>query len=328
MATIEKKPLVAPLLGRTSGRFAISTEKLTKTYGSARGITNLDLQVKEGEIFGFLGPNGAGKTTTIRLLMNLIKPNSGKANIYGLDCRTDSVEIRKFTGYLPGEFALYPNLTGAQTLKYFAGLRNGVRWAVIADLAERLDLDLSKKFREYSHGNKQKVGIIQAIMHQPRLLIVDEPTNGLDPLNQQEFYKLIREIREKGSTIFMSSHIMSEVEDTCDRIGLIREGKLVRMGNMNELVDFKYHYLEVIFQEPVSPEIFKSLPGVDRVELTSQEDGQLLRCVVRQENLGQVVKTIAQYPLIDFVSREPSLETIFLDYYGPTANHMEDEKRG
>ena len=184
-----------------------------------------------------------------------------------------------------------------------------------------MDLDLSKKFREYSHGNKQKVGIIQAVMHRPRLLIVDEPTNGLDPLNQQEFYKLIREIREQGSTIFMSSHNMSEVEDTCDRVGLIREGKLIRVGNMNELVDFKYHYLEVTFLEPVPPEVFKSLPGVDRVELTSQDSGQVMRCVVSQENLGQVVKTIAQYPLVDFVSREPSLETIFLDYYGANSGH-------
>jgi ABC-2 type transport system ATP-binding protein len=321
MDTIKAQPGPVLLQAKETGRYAISTEKLTKSYGSARGITKLDLQVREGEIFGFLGPNGAGKTTTIRLLMNLIKPTSGRASLYGLDCQADSVEIKKFTGYLPGEFTLYPNLSGAQTLKYFASLRGGVKWSYIAELAGRLELDLSRKFREYSHGNKQKIGIIQAMMHRPRLLIVDEPTNGLDPLNQQEFYKLIRELREHGSTIFMSSHIMSEVEDTCDRVGLIREGKLVRVGNMSELVDFKIHYLEVTFQEHVSPDIFKHLPGVDRVEVVNSDGTEVMRCVVRQENLGQVVKTVAQYPVLDFVSREPSLETIFLDYFGANSNH-------
>lgn len=328
MNTIEKAGTATTLLEKETGHYAISTRKLTKNYGSARGIAELDLQVREGEIFGFLGPNGAGKTTTIRLLMNLIKPTGGRASLYGLDCQADSVEIKKFTGYLPGEFSLYPNLTGAQTLKYFASLRGGVKWPYISELAERLDLDLSRKFREYSHGNKQKVGIIQALMHQPRLLIVDEPTNGLDPLNQQEFYRLVRELRDRGSTVFMSSHIMSEVEGTCDRVGLIREGKLIRVGTMSELVDLKYHHLEISFEEPVPPEIFKALPGVERVE-TGQHDGiEFIRCVVRQEDLGQIVKTIARYPVVDFVSQEPSLETIFLEYYSPNSSQAATQDRG
>jgi ABC-2 type transport system ATP-binding protein len=294
----------------TSNNKAIVTDKLTKNYGRNRGIIELDLEVNQGEIFGFLGPNGAGKTTTIRLLMDLIKPSSGHAFIYNLDCQQNSIEIKKFIGYLPGEFSLYPHLTGAQTLKYFASLRGQVEWKHITELAERLQLDLSKKFREYSHGNKQKVGIIQAVMHKPRLLIVDEPTNGLDPLNQQEFYKLIRELREQGSTVFMSSHIMSEVETTCDRVG-----QLVRIGNMDELVDLKRHHLEVIFEEPAPVEFLRALPGLDQLELGEKDGHQMVQCIVRQDTLGEVVKLLARYPIADFISREPSLETIFLDYY-------------
>ena len=298
-----------------SAKMAIQVEKLTKSYGQNRGIIDLDLQVRQGEIFGFLGPNGAGKTTTIRLLMDLIKPTSGRASIYGLDCQQDSVEIKKLTGYLPGEFSLYPNLTGAQTLKYFANLRGGVDWEQVKNLAVRLQLDLTKKFKEYSHGNKQKVGIIQAVMHRPRLLIVDEPTNGLDPLNQQEFYKLLHELREQGSTIFMSSHIMSEIESTCDRVGLIREGRLVRVGTMDELVDLKRHHLEVVFEKAVPVEFLQALPGLDHLEITQLDGQQLVRCVVKQEALGEAVSKLTRYPIVDFVSREPSLETIFLDYY-------------
>ncbi|HEX2913053.1 MAG TPA: ABC transporter ATP-binding protein [Chloroflexia bacterium] len=324
MTTLEQKkpaPLTANL--ENSAKSAIKTEKLTKSYGRNRGIIELDLEVYQGEIFGYLGPNGAGKTTTIRLLMDLIKPTGGSASIYGLDCQQNSVEIKRFTGYLPGEFSLYPNLTGAQTLKYFANLRGGVEWKRIKELAERLQLDLSKKFKEYSHGNKQKVGIIQAVMHQPRLLIVDEPTNGLDPLNQQEFYKLLHELREQGSTIFMSSHIMSEIETTCDRVGLIREGRMVRVGSMDELVDLKRHHLEVVFENAVPVEFLQTLPGLDHLEITQKDGQQLVRCVVKQETLGEVVGLLTRYPIVDFVSREPSLETIFLDYYSLSAANNE-----
>lgn len=309
-------------------QFAIQTDKLTKSYGRNRGIIELDLQVRPGEVFGFLGPNGAGKTTTIRLLMNLIKPSQGRATIYGLNSQRDSVEIKRFTGYLPGEFSLYPNLTGAQTLKYFANLRTDVKWPYIVELAQRLELDLNKKFREYSHGNKQKVGIIQALMHKPRLLIVDEPTNGLDPLNQQEFYKLVRELRDQGSTIFMSSHIMSEVEGVCDRVGLVREGKLIRLGNVEELVDFKYHRLEIEFEGLVPAEVFETLPGVEHLEISQKEENTVLRCLVTQENLGQVIKILGRYPISDLISREPSLETIFLDYYNPAKLDLEGNGNG
>jgi ABC-2 type transport system ATP-binding protein len=294
---------------------AIQAQNLTKRYGQARGVTDLNLDVREGEVFGFLGPNGAGKTTTIRLFLNLIKPTSGQVSLLGLDSQRDSVEIRKHTGYLPGEFSLYPNLTGAKTLEYFGNLRGGADWSRIKSLAERLELDLTRKFRQYSRGNKQKVGIIQALMHRPRLLVLDEPTSGLDPLNQQEFYKMVQEIRQDGATVFFSSHIMSEVEKICDRVGIIREGQLIKVGNIVDLTDLKNHHLELIFAEPVPVEVFEKLPGVNQVQVSSEDSHQVLRCTVRSEALDQVVKTAARYSLIDFISREPTLEETFLDYY-------------
>ena len=294
---------------------AIQAQNLTKRYGQARGVTDLNLEVREGEVFGFLGPNGAGKTTTIRMFLNLLKPTSGRVTLLGLDSQQDSVEIRKHIGYLPGEFSLYPNLTGAKTLEYFANLRGGVDWTRIKNMAERLELDLTKKFRQYSRGNKQKVGIIQALMHHPRLLVLDEPTGGLDPLNQQEFYKMVEEARQEGTTVFFSSHIMSEVEKICDRVGIIREGQLIKVGNIVDLTDLKNHHIELIFSGKVPAEVFAKLPGVDHVEASSEEGREILRCTVRSEALDHVVKTAAHYPLVDFISREPSLEETFLDYY-------------
>ena len=297
--------------------FAIYLEKLTKTYGRSRGITELDLAVRQGEVFGFLGPNGAGKTTTIRLLLNLIKPTSGRALISGLDSQRDSIKIKSQIGYLPGEFALYPHLTGAQTLQYFAKLRGGVDWKYITGLAERLDLDLSKKFRQYSRGNKQKVGILQALMHRPLLLILDEPTSGLDPLNQQEFYRMIKEVREEGRTVFFSSHIMSEVEKVCDRVAIIREGGLVKVGKIAELTRLKSYQLEMTFAGTVSLEEFKQVPGVSQLEIEMVETGTypVMRCLVQAEALDKMVKLAANYSLVNFVSREPSLEETFLQYY-------------
>lgn len=294
---------------------AIQALNLTKRYGQVRGVTDLNLEVREGEVFGFLGPNGAGKTTTIRMLLNLIKPTAGQVSLLGLDSQRDSVEIRQHTGYLPGEFQLYPNLTGARTLEYFGNLRGGVDWARIKSLAERLELDLSKKFRQYSRGNKQKVGIIQALMHRPRLLVLDEPTGGLDPLNQQEFYKMVREARQDGSTVFFSSHILSEVEKTCDRVGIIREGRLVEIGNIAELTSLKSHQLDLSFAGDFPLDELRRLPGVSDVTVTEQGGQQMIHCTVLAENLDSVVKLAARYSLVNFVSREPSLEESFLRFY-------------
>ena len=213
----------------------LAVQSLTKRYGSRRGVTDVSFVVREGEVFGFLGPNGAGKTTTIRTVMGFLRPDAGRALVAGHDCWRDPVAVKRLVGYLPTEMALDPGLTGGQLLEYFANLRGGVDSRYVCDLAERFGLDLSRKFRQYSHGNKQKVGIVQAFMHRPRLLLLDEPTSGLDPLNQQEFAALVRETRADGRTVFLSSHILSEVEDLCDRVAIIREGAIVHVGTLESI---------------------------------------------------------------------------------------------
>jgi ABC-2 type transport system ATP-binding protein len=290
----------------------IAVEGLTKHYGNKRGILDVSFQVEEGEIFGFLGPNGAGKTTTIRLLMGLLRADSGTARIAGLDVWRKSVEIKKLTGYLPGELSLDPAMTGGQILEYFAHLRGGVDQAYLKQLINRLDLDPTRKFRQYSSGIKRKLGLIQAFMHRPRLLILDEPTNGLDPLNQQEFERMVKEVRDDGRTVFLSSHILSEVEQTCTRVGIIREGRLVRVGGVTELKDIKRYEVTITFVQPVAAEAFKTLEGVEQVETLA--DGRTLRLVVSGA-LDAVVKAAAQHAVIAMTSHEPSLEDIFLRYY-------------
>ncbi|HEX4213760.1 MAG TPA: ABC transporter ATP-binding protein [Candidatus Dormibacteraeota bacterium] len=289
----------------------IETEKLTKSYGSHRGINDVDLVVEEGEVFGFLGPNGAGKTTTIRLTLDLIRPTSGKARVFGLDSTRDAVAIHRRIGYLPGEFALYDRLTGGQTLQYFANLRGGVDRAYQHSLIERFDLDPSRRFREYSKGNKQKVGLIAALQHRPELLILDEPTSGLDPLGQQTFFTVIGEAAAEGHTVFLSSHVLSEAEKTCDRVAIIREGKLVRVDRVDALRDLAVHEVELRFTEPVPAETFERLEGVSHVVV----EDHTLRMHVNGP-IAPVVKAAAAFQLADFVSREPSLEETFLAEYG------------
>ncbi|HAG98272.1 MAG TPA: ABC transporter ATP-binding protein [Ktedonobacter sp.] len=290
----------------------IEVEDLTKSYGSKRGITNVSFQVEEGEVFGFLGPNGAGKTTTIRLLMALLRTDTGTARIAGLDCWQQSVEIKRLTGYVPGEPSLDPNLTGGQILEYFGHLRGGIDQAYLKQLITRLDLDPSRKFRQYSSGNKRKVVLIQAFMHRPRVLILDEPTNGLDPLNQQEFDRMVKEVRDEGRTVFLSSHILSEVEQTCTRVGIIRAGQLVRVGGLAEVKDIKRYDITITFANAVPAEAFKTLEGVAQVE--SLADGHTLRLGM-QGGADAVIKTAAHYAVVTLTSHEPSLEDIFLRYY-------------
>jgi ABC-2 type transport system ATP-binding protein len=292
----------------------IETERLTKSYGRFRGIIEVDLEVRQGEIFGFLGPNGAGKTTTIRTILDLIRPTSGSARVFGLDSLTGSVEIRRRSGYLPGEFGLYDRLTGAQTITYFANLRGGVDLVYQKDLIERLDLDPSRKFREYSKGNKQKVGLVAALQHKPELLILDEPTSGLDPLIQQNFFDLVREARTEGRTVFLSSHIIDEVERTCDRVAIIREGRIVRVGTVDALRDLSHHEVELHFAGPVPLETFAALEGVSHLV----PEDHVLRLRVTGP-IGPVVRAAAAYDLVDFTSREPSLEETFLAEYGREA---------
>src|SRR6266851_5616284 len=290
----------------------IEVENLTKSYGSKRGILDVSFQVEEGEVFGFLGPNGAGKTTTIRLLMALLRANAGTARIAGLDVWQQSVEIKRLLGYLPGELSLDPNLTGGQILEYFGHLRGGINQAYLKQLIARLDFDPSRKFRQYSSGNKRKIGIIQAFMHRPRLLILDEPTSGLDPLNQQEFDRMVKEVRDDGRTVFLSSHILTEVEQTCQRVAIIREGQLVRVGLVEEMKDIKRHEITITFANAVPIEAFKGLDGVEQVETLA--DGHTLRLSV-QGGADAVIKAAAQHSVLTLTSHEPSLEDIFLRYY-------------
>ena len=289
----------------------IQTERLTKSYGPHRGIVEVDLEVQGGEVFGFLGPNGAGKTTTIRVLLDLIRPTSGRAAVFGIQTTADPVAIHRRVGYLPGEFSLYDRLTGAETIEYFANLRGTVDAAYARSLVERLDFDPSRPFREYSKGNKQKLGLIVALQHRPDLLILDEPTAGLDPLIQQEFFALVREAKAADRTVFLSSHIISEVERTCDRAAIIRDGRLVRVDRVTALRELAVHHVELRFSGLAPLAAFASLPGVQNL---IAEDG-LLRMQVSGP-IAPVVRAAGQYDLIDFVSREPNLEEVFLAEYG------------
>jgi len=294
----------------------IRTEQLTKSYGTARGIVEVDLSVEQGEVFGFLGPNGAGKTTAIRTLLDLIRPTSGKAFVFGIESTVDPVAIHRRIGYLPGEFALYDRLTGRQTLTYFANLRGGVDGAFQDSLIQRFDLDPIRRFREYSKGNKQKVGLVAALQHRPDLLILDEPTAGLDPLVQQTFSAVIRETVAEGRTVFLSSHVLSEVEKTCDRVAIIRDGRLVRVDRVDALRDLAHHQVELRFAGPVPASAFEHLPGVSDVTT----DDHVLRLRVTGP-ISPVVQAAAKFELLDFVSREPSLEETFLAEYGQNAGH-------
>ena len=293
----------------------IRIDSLTKKYGIHRGITELDLEVQEGEIFGFLGPNGAGKTTTMRVLLDLIRPTSGRAEVFGIDTRADPVAIHRRVGYLPGEFDLYDRLTGADTLAYFGNLRGGVDRAYVAELVERLDLDPSRRFKEYSKGNKQKVGLILALQHRPDLLILDEPTAGLDPLVQQTFFGIVRDARAAGRTIFLSSHIIDEVDRTCDRVAIIREGRLVQVDRIEAIRRLAVHHVELVFAAPVevvvATAIFEAIEGVSDVAI----NGSVVRMRVNGP-IGAVIAAAAPRGLIDVVSREPNLEDVFLAQYG------------
>jgi ABC-2 type transport system ATP-binding protein len=292
----------------------IETQKLTKSYGSHRGIIDIDLTIGEGEAFGFLGPNGAGKTTTIRTLLDHLRPTAGKAFVFGIETTVDPVAIHKRIGYLPGEFALYDKLTGGQTIDYFANLRGGVDSAYQADLIRRLDLDTSRKFKEYSKGNKQKVGLIVALQHRPELLVLDEPTSGLDPLVQQTFYDLVREVVNDGRTVFLSSHVLPEVQHTADRVALIREGRLVLVDAVESLRARAFTRIEVTFGESPPPRAFDGVPDAREVE----RRGDVVVFALEGE-ADALVKALGAFHVRALDSREADLEDIFLDLYRDAA---------
>ncbi|MEN6574641.1 ABC transporter ATP-binding protein [Methanobacterium aggregans] len=288
----------------------ISTKNLTKFYKKDPGVLDLNLEVFEGEVFGYLGPNGAGKTTTIRLFLDFIRPTSGSAEIFGRDSHTEGLKIREKIGYLPGELSIYSHLTGKEFLRYMASLRGGADWEFIGELASRLKSDLSKGMGSMSHGNKQKIGLIQAFMHQPELLILDEPTMGLDPLVQQEFYKMVREVKRDGRTVFLSSHIMPEVERICDRVGIIRRGKMVAVEKIVDLKERRLRHLEIHFAEDLTPEAFEGVPGIYDVQV----QGKILECSV-SGSMDPLIKRISNFEVLNILSHEPSLEEVFLTYY-------------
>jgi ABC-2 type transport system ATP-binding protein len=300
----------------------IALEQRTKSYGKSRGIIDVNLEVSEGEVFGFLGPNGAGKTTTIRTMLDLIRPTSGRALVFGIESTADPVGILRRVGYIPGEFSLYDRLSGRQTLEYFANLRGGVDRAYQASLIERFELDPSKRFKEYSKGNKQKVGVIAALQHRPELLVLDEPTSGLDPLVQQTFFTTLRECVADGATVFLSSHILSEVEKACDRVAIIREGLLVKVGTVDGLRDLAHHQVELRFAGAVPADEFRSIDGVS--DLVAEDHVMRMRVA---GPITPVVRAAAQYELVDFVSREPSLEETFLAQYGHEAQEAGSDVR-
>ena len=289
---------------------AIRTDRLTKDYGAGRGLFDLDLEVAEGEVFGYLGPNGAGKSTTIRLLMGLIHATRGSASIFGLDSIARSVDVKRLVGYVPGELPQFGGLRGEDVVGHFGALRGGADQARVRDIAERFDLDLHLKFREYSTGNKRKLAIVLAFMHRPRLLILDEPSSGLDPLNQQELFKLVQEARADGATVFLSSHVLSEVEHVCERVAIIRRGRLVNVARLEDLHDMHVRRVEVEFEGEARPDLFRGLPGVENLETNHHRVSFTAR-----GSFEPVADALAGQHVVNLASHEPSLEEVFLTYY-------------
>jgi ABC-2 type transport system ATP-binding protein len=302
-------------MNNNRNEYAVMTKGLTKSYGKVRALKGVDLEVRRGEIFGFLGPNGAGKTTTIRCLMDLIRPDAGSARLMGIDPQADPVAVQTLTGYLPGELQLDDNLTAEKQLRYFDDTRRSAAdWAFVRQLAQRLDLDLGRQIKNLSKGNKQKVGVIQALMHRPRLLLLDEPTSGLDPLMQQEVLALLRDAQAAGATIFFSSHIMSEVEAVAERVAIIRQGVIVEVADTRSLTKRMLRKTTVRFKQAVDTTGLDSVPGV---KVLSRDSGLIATLQVEGEMDG-LIKALGAYPVSDLETTRSSLEEVFLTYYRAT----------
>jgi ABC-2 type transport system ATP-binding protein len=291
---------------------AISIQGVSKSYGRVQALQKLDLSVQRGEIFGFLGPNGAGKTTTIRCLLDLIRPQQGEIRVMGIDPRRDPVAVRARCGYLPGELHMDDNLTAEAALRFFFHLRQGkIEWKYARALAERLDLDLTQRIKNLSKGNKQKVGLVQALMHRPDVLLLDEPTAGLDPLVQQNVMGLVVEAAQAGATVFFSSHILSEVQAIAERVGIIRQGVLIEVAQTENLLRRSLRRLRLRFTGPVDPGGLLAVPGVT---LLAQPAPDSLHLEVTG-SMEALVKALGAYPVQDLETERPSLEEVFLAYY-------------
>lgn len=291
---------------------AIEIRELTKAYGARRGLTGLNLDVRTGEVFGYLGPNGAGKSTTIRLLLDLIRPTTGTATVLGLDPRTDGVAMRRRIGYLAGDFVVDGRQKVRECLRFLADLRGGVPQPRIDELSDRLGLDPTATIKSLSKGNRQKVGLVQAFMHTPELLILDEPTSGLDPLVQQTFLDLVAEAADNGQTVFMSSHIMDEVEAVADRVGILRDGALVALDTVADLRAAAIRHIEIAFAHPVTIEEFRSVPGLVDPQLDAT--GSILRAGLTGSP-DAVVKAAARHTVSSLTTTEPHLDEIFHSHY-------------
>ncbi|MER5635554.1 ABC transporter ATP-binding protein [Kitasatospora sp. NPDC002227] len=298
--------------------FAIEATGLVKRYGNARtgktALAGLDLAVPHGQVFGFLGPNGAGKTTMIRLLLDLIRPTSGSLRILGADPR-DSTKTRGRIGYLAGDFRIDGRQTGHEALTYLGELRGGVPAARITELAERLDLDLSRRIGTLSKGNRQKIGVVQAFMHTPELLVLDEPTSGLDPFLQQRFVEMVQEAGGNGQTVFMSSHVLSEVQQTCRRVGIIREGELVTVADVERLRQSAHRTIEIAFASKIDISVFDRLPGLQNVAVTATADGGSVLRAILTGSPDPLLKATARFEATSLLAEEPELEEIFFTFY-------------
>lgn len=287
----------------------IEIKNLTKTYGKARGISDVSFNVEQGEIFGFIGPNGAGKSTTIRTLLSLIYPTSGSATIFGKDCIQFAPEIKKEIGYLPSEIFYYDNMKVKDLLKYSASFYKKDCSKRIKELAEIMDLDLNKKIDDLSLGNKKKVGIVQGLLHEPKLIILDEPTSGLDPLMQQKFFELLEEENKKGATILFSSHILSEVQRLCNRVAIIKEGKIVTVEKISTLQENNYKKFKIETKSALDKNYFQ-IDGVNKLEVNNNVTSFLFK-----GNINTVMKIIAEIEIVNLWIEEPDLEEIFIHYY-------------
>lgn len=288
---------------------------LTKDFGSGRGVFDLDFDVQGGEIFGLIGPNGAGKSTLIRLLMDLIQPTSGTATVFGLDAHAQSVEIKRRIGYLPGELVQWQRVSARYVIGMLAGLRGGVDEVYIHTLADRLHLDLDRRYEDLSHGNKQKVGLIQAFMHRPELLLLDEPTLGLDPLMQRVFHELLQEAVAGGATVVLSSHVLSEVESMCDRIGLIRAGRMRKIGSLNDFRAQRIHRIEAIVPGGLAAEQLRTVPGVSHPSI----EGDRFTCEVRG-SVRPLLEQLTAAGIVELDSHELSLEEVFQSEFESSAS--------
>jgi ABC-2 type transport system ATP-binding protein len=302
---------------------AIVTQDLTKTYGKSRGIRNVNLTVHQGEIYGFLGPNGAGKSTTLRTIMGFMKPTSGRAEILGMDSQTQTREIHARVGNLPTEFSLADRMTARQMIRLFGRLWGVSDLSYADELAERLDADLDRPMRKLSRGNKQKIGIVQAMFHQPDVIILDEPTGGLDPLVQETFLTILEESRDRGQTVLFSSHVLAEIERVANRVGIIRNGEMVAVEDPHELTGRAQRHVRVEFGSMLDAEDYKRLSQIPGVEDFQSDPQHPIARFTVTKNMDDVVKSLSRYPVVSLDVERPSLEEIFLTFYGPNENGAE-----